>query len=352
MNYPENPSEAAELLRQAVPLMVRHQIAPNPLNYALWYTYVSNRLPALNQALDATLRTYGTCPSEIGEQLVKQHLYPTDSASTRQIQDNLINLVTTLSEQANAAAQHTGHYSEQLRDSLDALMRHGNAAQEALPLESVLRTLALNTESINEKTLCFQQQIDAAQQEIDSLKNALEQARQDAQIDALTGLGNRRLFDTELQRLVQSDAAAALTLIMLDVDHFKQFNDRYGHQTGDRVLQYVGALLREECQAPVLAARFGGEEFALLLPGAEPQQTLAFAERLRQRVAAIRLRQKSSGSVISTITASFGVATRGPAESAGSLIERADQALYQAKQQGRNRVCSAADRSTDVQAAG
>jgi diguanylate cyclase len=132
-----------------------------------------------------------------------------------------------------------------------------------------------------------------------------------------------------------------LCLMLIDVDHFKRFNDTYGHLMGDKVLQYVGRLLKEECAEPLIPVRFGGEEFAVMLPGMQQADAEAIAERLRKRVEAIRIRQRSSGSVISSITASFGVTRFQPGDTAVSLIERADQALYRAKEEGRNRVCGA-----------
>lgn len=340
MKYNETPNQAADFLRQAVPLMVRNRIPPNPLNYALWYAYVSKQVPELNAALDSTLQTYGTCPNLLSEQLFRKHLVDDDSKDTEEIHNGLVNLVNTLHEHTSAASEQTDNYSTALRESLEALTEFNDSDGDALPLESIIRTLSIKTDAINESTRLFQQQIDSAQSEIAALRQELQQTRQDASLDVLTGLYNRRVFDTELEQLIMLGAAQPLSLIMLDVDHFKRFNDTYGHLMGDKVLQYVGRLLKEECAEPLIPVRFGGEEFAIIGPGLDVEQAMAVAERLRKRVEAIRIRQKSSGSVISSITASFGAARLRTGEDASSLIERTDQALYQAKQQGRNQVCS------------
>ncbi|MBV1786482.1 GGDEF domain-containing protein [Marinobacterium sp. D7] len=339
MKYKETPSQAADYLRQAVPLMVRNRIPPNPLNYALWYAYVSNQLPELNTALDSTLQTYGTCPNLLSEQLFRKHLVHDDSKDTEEIHNGLVNLVNTLHEQASAAWEQTDSYSAVLRESLDALTDCHATESDPLPLESIIRTLSLRTEAINDATRLFQQQIDAAQSEIAALKQELQQTRQDASVDVLTGLFNRRVFDTELEQLIQLGSLQKLSLILLDVDHFKRFNDTYGHLMGDKVLQYVGRILKDECCEPLIPVRFGGEEFAVIGPGLDDESAAEVAERLRKRVEAIRIRQKSSGSVISSITASFGITCLRAEDNLPTLIERADQALYQAKQQGRNRVC-------------
>jgi diguanylate cyclase (GGDEF)-like protein len=156
--------------------------------------------------------------------------------------------------------------------------------------------------------------------------------------DALTGVGNRRKLDAalpvELERTAQ--AGVPLSLIMVDIDHFKRVNDEHGHATGDEVLIRFGALLRAETRSTDTVARFGGEEFVLLLPRAELAQALAKAERLRVTLAATLI-----GPLSAPVTASFGVAEAAHVESAESLLKRVDAALYAAKHGGRNRVVTA-----------
>ncbi|GGO75751.1 GGDEF domain-containing protein [Marinobacterium nitratireducens] len=335
MKFVENSSQAAAYLRQAVPMMVKYNIPPNPLNYALWYTYVSNRLPDLNSELDEALVTYGTCPMMISEQLFRDHMLRDELESAKDMQANLISLMNDLHHQADATARRTSSYSEVLQDSLDALNESDN---ERLPLESIIQNLALNTAAISAETRQFQLRIDEARAEIDALRAELVQSRHDARIDPLTSLFNRRVFDAEIEQLLGTADRPRLTLIMLDVDHFKAFNDLYGHLMGDKVLQYVGKLLKEQLQDPALPVRFGGEEFAVLIPNAGLEQCLDTAELLREKIQAIRIKLKKSGEVISSITASFGVAEYRDGDSIDDFIGRADQALYDAKEGGRNRV--------------
>jgi len=335
MKFAENTGQAAEYLRQAIPLMVKHNIPPNPLNYALWYTYVSNRVPELNQELDKTLTTYGTCPNLVGEQMFRQHMIKDEVDSAENVQAGLIALVNDLHEHASVTAEETKNYSDTLQDSLEALQADGGPA---LPLESIIQTLARKTQDISDSTQRFQTRIDDAQSEIESLKAELEKTRQDARVDPLTGLFNRRVFETELGTLLYSGNAGAVTLVMVDVDHFKKFNDTYGHLMGDKVLQYVGKLLRDFCPEPMLAVRYGGEEFAVIMPAMTASKSAELANALREKIQAIRIKQKKSGEVISSITASFGVAESRQEDSINTLIERADKALYSAKEGGRNQV--------------
>lgn len=160
--------------------------------------------------------------------------------------------------------------------------------------------------------------------------------------DALTGLYNRSCLldkiEAELNRALRF--GAPMSVLMLDLDHFKQVNDRFGHITGDRVLQSVGALLKESCRVYDVPARFGGEEFCLVLPETTLESSVAVAERIRRRLEATSV-SLPKGSV--SVTTSIGVVSL-DADSDDdlyvptALIERADRALYEAKDRGRNRV--------------
>ncbi|WP_372737585.1 GGDEF domain-containing protein [Neptunomonas sp.] len=338
MKFSDNTKQSAEYLRQAIPLMVKYNIPPNPLNYALWYTYVSKKVPSLNYKIDQTLDTYGTCPSLLGEQLFREHVISDDLTDSEDTKKQLLALTNTLTEQVDHAAENTSYYGSVLEDSLVALSNSEGNPQ----LSSIINRLAENTASITESTHLFQQQIMEAQAEIIALKEELKRTRLDARMDPLTGLFNRRVFDTELEQVTGSKNHAKATLIMIDIDHFKDFNDEYGHLMGDKVLQYFGKLLKAECQEPILPVRFGGEEFAILLIGKEKEEAAVLAENLRKKIQAIRIKQKKSGKVISSITASFGISQWVQAETAEQMIERADKALYLAKESGRNQVQTAA----------
>ena len=343
MKFAENNNQAAEYLRKAVPLMVQHNIPPNPLNYALWYTYVSDRVPELNIQLDKTLTTYGTCPTMLSEQLFREHMIRDEINGAEDIQANLIGLINDLHECAGTTATKTQDFSEALEESLDSLQKQEDG-EASLPLESIIHALSDHTKSISETARLFQQRMSDAQAEIQSLKEELNKTRQDARVDPLTNLFNRRAFDSELELLINaSNTDTTLSFILVDIDHFKRFNDTYGHLMGDKVLQYVGKLLKEVCPEPMLPVRFGGEEFAVLMPKTDKETAASLAEQVRQKIQAIRIKQKKSGEIISSITASFGVAQLTLNESSEQLVERTDKALYKAKDNGRNQVVISAN---------
>jgi diguanylate cyclase (GGDEF)-like protein len=166
----------------------------------------------------------------------------------------------------------------------------------------------------------------------------LRQAERNAHTDALTGLGNRHwmrtMFEREVMRTQHSQKT--LCLMMIDVDNFKVFNDRYGHIAGDRVLVAVAEALREYLRPTDLVARFGGDEFAVLLPELKLKQARQTAERIRQQVAAL-----SPPSLSTAITVSIGIACQERTDDVATLVQRADTAMYGAKEAGRNRVAVA-----------
>ncbi|MDO6513130.1 GGDEF domain-containing protein [Neptuniibacter sp. 2_MG-2023] len=338
MKFAENNNQAAEYLRQAIPLMVKHNIPPNPLNYALWYTYVSDRLPELNVQLDKTLTTYGTCPTMLSEQLFREHMIKDEINGAEDIQASLISLINNLYEDAGHTAEKTANFNTVLEESLVTLQQQEDG-EASLPLDSIIHALSTHTKSIGDTARLFQERMYAAQIEIQALKEELNKTRQDARVDPLTNLFNRRVFDSELAQLVSNTNHNLISsFILVDIDHFKNFNDTYGHLMGDKVLQYVGKLLKDVCPEPMLPVRYGGEEFAVLMPGVDIDSASEIAEKVREKIQAIRIKQKKSGEIISSITASFGVSQFKHGETAEQLIDRTDKALYKAKDSGRNQV--------------
>lgn len=338
MKFAENNNQAAEYLRQAIPLMVKHNIPPNPLNYALWYTYVSDRLPELNVQLDKTLTTYGTCPTMLSEQLFREHMIKDEINGAEDIQASLISLINNLYEDAGHTAEKTANFSTVLEESL-ATLKEQEDGEVSLPLDSIIHVLSTHTKSIGDTARLFQERMHAAQIEIQALKEELNKTRQDARVDPLTNLFNRRVFDSELAQLISNTNHNLISsFILVDIDHFKNFNDTYGHLMGDKVLQYVGKLLKDVCPEPMLPVRYGGEEFAVLMPGVDIDSASEIAEKVREKIQAIRIKQKKSGEIISSITASFGVSQFKSGETAEQLIDRTDKALYKAKDSGRNQV--------------
>jgi two-component system, chemotaxis family, response regulator WspR len=174
------------------------------------------------------------------------------------------------------------------------------------------------------------------------LANANVELQKLAALDGLTGIGNRRAFDEVVQREWQRGQRTRkpLSMLLCDVDRFKLYNDEFGHQAGDLCLKKVAAVLTEQLKRPAdLAARYGGEEFAIVLPETDIEGALKLAEACRARLAALELEHPSTEAGVVTISIGVASVVPAPEHSATDLIEGADQALYAAKSEGRNRVC-------------
>ncbi|MFT2092611.1 diguanylate cyclase [Paraglaciecola sp. 2405UD69-4] len=342
MNFSENSEQAAEYLRQAVTTMVKYNIVPNPLNYTLWYSYYSKTFPLLNKELDKTIKLYGTCPPSSSQALFKEHIEKLDGENKEQFaafQKALSNVMGKLSDSLDHTSQQTSSYSKALKGNLVELDEQG-MSDTAGPLLTKLSNNANAICDVNEE---FQGQLKAAQSEINSLKQQLESSRKEANTDPLTGLYNRRMLEAIYNQFVNENTDNELSLVIMDIDKFKLFNDTHGHLLGDQILKFVGQLLQKECKDVITPIRFGGEEFALLCPNYDIKQTQKFAEALRIKLSSVPFHNKRTGETIPPVTASFGVARKQKQDLLVQVIERADKALYAAKNSGRNQVKVSAD---------
>ena len=219
-------------------------------------------------------------------------------------------------------------------------------ANKSLPLlenpeqvRAVVISLIDENQKIQTKVGELSHTLDESVVKIEKLRVNLAEATDKALHDPVTGLGNRRFFDQKLKEaLLETPLASGLCLAMCDLDRFKAINDRFGHPVGDMVLKMFGEALLDVVKEQDIVARIGGEEFAIIFPGARLAEAANVADQIRKRLEAKKWAVESSGAVVGRVTASFGVAERRGEEGAEDLFERADQALYRAKAAGRNRV--------------
>lgn len=331
--YPEDSREAAALLKQAVPLMVRHNIPPNPVHYALWYTYSKGQEPELNRHLDRVVRDFDGCPPESATRLFREFIIREELEDARAGQQQVISLVDGMERDVSRSVKGSVNFQNRLGQCLEMLEQ---PVSDRLP--GILNELQQSTRLMQSQQEHFLAQLQSAQSEIKTLRDKLERAQQAATLDGLTELLNRTAFTRLLEKAL-AKAGGQVALVMLDIDHFKHFNDQYGHPLGDRVLQHVAQVLRGALVDDAFAGRYGGEEFCVVLENcAGLEGACAFAEQLRLKVQSLRIKARGTDTVLDTITASFGVAFVEPGDNLETLLTRADDGLYEAKRNGRNQV--------------
>lgn len=332
----ENFAQATAYLKQAVPLMIKYQIPTTPTQYALWYTYVAQTNPELNQAIETELQQSGSCSPLASEMLYEQHLASQTERDVEGMKQSLEALATELSTSMQDTLSGTGLFQNMLDNSFGRLAKMD---EEGLSIEetiALVRELIVGSKEIRQSTQAFHNQLSTAEKEIADLKTKLEKTREEANHDALTGMLNRRAFDQELQHRL--DTHQPFSLVMLDIDRFKNLNDEFGHLFGDQVLRAIARRVRSNCKEGEKAFRIGGEEMAILLPGRSLLLARQFAESLRRGIERISVLDRTSQRRLNNITASFGVAEYQTGDDYDTLLGRADEQLYRAKSLGRNRV--------------
>ena len=241
-------------------------------------------------------------------------------------------MLARIHQLADHAAAGVGEHSsrvERISQEISELTADGET-----PLEQVILSAAARLVEANDH---LEQELASAKTQLETHAKQIEAHMAEARTDGLVGVANRRAFDEELARQCSSleQEGKPFYLLLLDVDHFKQFNDRHGHQAGDEVLRGVGRILSENAREQDFVARYGGEEFAILVPDVAQAEAEAAAELFRSAVEAGKFEYEGQQL---QVTASFGMAEAASGRSPENLIQRADEALYAAKKNGRNRA--------------
>jgi diguanylate cyclase len=331
--------KAYELARQAIAAMEAHKVWPTALNFELWIHYVSAKDSELAVEIDQMLEAGEPFTDAVGETLAARFL-PKQKLSGELLDagEALSKELDSVSRAIEIARESSEVYGQELAKADDAL-----AAEDPTKIKEMVENLTQATQRVRQENEALETQLADTTAEMGRLRENLEQARREAMTDGLTSLANRKAFDEALDRASANAEAKGepLCLAVLDIDHFKAFNDTWGHQTGDQVLRYVASVIGRAGLSPRTAARYGGEEFAIIFPGETAQAALIVLEDIRAEVASRVLKRRSTNEDLGAVTLSAGLAERQAGEPPASLIERADAALYESKRGGRNRTSTA-----------
>ncbi|ADT88977.1 GGDEF family protein [Vibrio furnissii CIP 102972] len=316
--------------------MMKHHVAATPANYALWYTYVDNTIPRLNQEMDVVLDNFGLCPPASGDYLYKQFIASKAETSVGDLRANIELLVSEVASSMSDTMTDTTAFEAIIDKSFRDLERVENENLSIEEVMTLIRQLVSESRDIRHSTRFLNSQLKNASEEITRLKTQLAEVQKDALFDGLSGLYNRRSFDDDLSAMLH--AQQSISIVLLDIDHFKTYNDDFGHLFGDTVIRALAKRIQSSCREGITAYRFGGEEFALLVPNRSLRSARQFADALRRSIEKLSVRDRRTGMQVGNITASFGVAESEPNDTLDMLIDRADKMLYEAKNLGRNRV--------------
>jgi diguanylate cyclase len=335
MHYPDNGQRSAEILRLALPNISKHGGSFVPTAYAVWYEHLSGINPRLTDDLNRRLEHSGQLADEEVSDLYAEHILTRHVGNSRVLQKSL----ETLAQQLEQNAANSSGTAEKFAHSLDASQSELATVTDPTALQALLQKLIASTQDARTSVGTLRAELAAQQSELSSVRARLGNLESEVARDPLTGLLNRRGFAQAVQQL-EADGLNLTTssVLMIDLDYFKRVNDSYGHLFGDQVLCAAAKLLNDVIKGRDVAARFGGEEFVVLLPETPERGALALAEQFRGAFNRARVRRTGSDKVIDQLTVSIGAACPLPGESLEATLDRADAALYRAKNDGRNCV--------------
>lgn len=322
MKYHDSYPEAESKSKEAMDFLGEHNLAYNPVHYAVAYQHISDTNPKLSITLNEILEKSSPDPYEM-EILFDNYITENKPNSDKSI-ENLTNCI----EQLEDINGESGTAVNQLDESIESQQKKDSPALQNII--KAARAVRIAQEKVNK-------QLAEAREQSNALKQELQDAQEQAVTDSLTSLKNRTGMKNYLAEM-EAPEFKDFSIAIADIDHFKKFNDDFGHLVGDLILKRLGRLLKEELPIPCEGFRFGGEEFVILMPQCNKERAMDIAESLRVGVSKLRFKSAKTKERLPKMTISLGVTGWQPDDELENVLMRADQALYEAKNSGRNKV--------------
>jgi diguanylate cyclase len=345
MNDEESKEKNYEYVRLALPLMSEHDIPITPRNYAVWYKYVSGSSHELSETIDRMIKNKEDFSEEKNEKLYWKFCAEKDESELRRLREGLQQILGIILMVVKELTGQTEQYESAVSKSVSRLSEEVSGEN----IRDIVDEIIEETKAIGNHGRTIQNKLKETTEDLQEIQKDFEEAKSAALVDFLTGTPNRKALDEKFAEYAGEAVPGDkdLCLLMIDIDHFKKFNDKYGHIIGDEVLKFVAKRVKEIVRGRDFFARFGGEEFAVLLPQTPLPGAKVAAENIRKFFAEATMKTVAESLKLGTITVSIGVACYRRDESFEELIKRSDQALYYAKNAGRNRVATELDMTTD-----
>jgi diguanylate cyclase len=326
---------ATAVAEKAMRAMAEQRVPPTPNNFQVWFKYTLGTSTELKRTIDILIANKRKFDAATNQGLFTTYIGSrgADEAAAHKASQQLHAVMTSARQFLTTAIDDN---RSQIRAMNDVADRSEAGVDPKSLIESLMNELAQATTRAEKLEASFVEKT----RELDTIRDSLSKSEERAKTDTLTGLPNRRALE-EFFRVAQIAAMEKdepLSVLLIDIDHFKKFNDSFGHGVGDQVLRLVSKALQERVREIDLPARYGGEELIAVLPGADLVTCQAVAERIRRAISECSITRRSTGEILPGITVSIGVGQFQPGEAMADLIDRCDRALYLAKHSGRNRV--------------
>lgn len=323
---------ATSIAGRAMRRMAEQRITPTPRNFAVWFQYCAGSHDDLRHAIDLLIKDNRPFDVRTCQELFETYVAPQTGGIAFETSERLHAIMGTAKDfLATAIADN--------HSQIRAISEVANQGKAGVDPKALVAKLMNELAHAATRATRLEAGFAEKTRELDVIRDSLSRSEKRARTDTLTGLANRRALDEFLRKAqVTADWGEPLSVLMLDIDYFKAFNDNFGHSVGDEVLRLMAKVLRERVRKQDLPARYGGEEMIAVMPGADLALCAEIAEGIRHAVAERKITRRSTGEVLSNISVSIGVAQYRTGEAMTDLIERCDRALYAAKGGGRNRV--------------
>ncbi len=336
MGYSENKNQAGEYLRLAVGYISKFDLPANPVNYAVWYEYVSGRNQSLRNAIDTHLKSTDKITQSQADEFYNIYIESKEQVLITKLLAGMNSVLTEVSSHIIEVEGDFNGHGKNLGDLANRI----SSINDYSDIKEVVDQIVGETKELVLSGKKLQERMKMSSEDLKILNQELKKSQKEAHTDLLTGLINRRGLDKRLKSELKNafNTKLPFSVIMADIDHFKKVNDTYGHLVGDSFLKGLAAIFRKKIRNSDVAGRFGGEEFLILLPGTKLGDARIVANKIKLAVSTKIWQFKGAGIKLGKVTISMGVALYKQNESTKDLVDRADKALYHAKKNGRDMV--------------
>ena len=334
----DSPKTVGEIAKKVILNTTDRSIPLTPENYHVWFEYFLGSNQKLNISIDELINSGNSFSQEVNDRLYNEYLKGDKTEILQEVHRETHKIFQNIFQTTLSTSDLTSNYSAKMEEYSIKL----DEANDLTQIQNFIVNIIKETNDMAESSRQLNQQLEEATSQIENLNKKLEETEKEVLLDALTGLNNRKAFDRKIKELYEKHEKKEgfFSIIIMDIDFFKKFNDQYGHHIGDEVLAIVGLNLKKNLKGKDFSARYGGEEFIALLPNTTLHNACVVADQIREEISKQRLKIKKTGQSIGNITISMGVSKIHERDTTTSVVERADAALYLAKDSGRNNVKS------------